>query len=149
MHEDAGLLLILMAAIGVIVVQVVRLRVHALLALMLASFVVGAGAGMLPPHPAAMAITQLLGGDVGKVILYGLIVGLPTAVIAGPVWVALVCQRHAPATAQAPLAVPTPRTDGLSLPGRGLGHRGPGHDAAGFALGMNLPAPSIFFRRTA
>lgn len=144
MHEDAGLLLILMAAIGLIVVQVVRLRlrVHALLALMQASFVVGAGAGMLPLHSAAMAITQLLGGDVGKVILYGLIVGLPTAVIAGPVWVALVCQRHAPATAQAPLAVPTPRTDGLSLPG-------PGHDAAGFALGMNLPAPSIFFRRTA
>lgn len=232
MHEDAGLLLILMAAIGLIVVLVVRFRVHSFLALMLASFVVGAGAGMplpaiadsfekgmggtlgflaaviglgsilgkllevsggaeriarslldalgeqrtawammlvgfvvgipvffevgfvllipliyvvarqtrlnilyvglplavslmtvhcmLPPHPAAMAITQLLGGDVGKVILYGLIVGLPTAVIAGPVWATLVCPRHAAPDAQAaPEPAATPAT-GQSMPGLGL-----------------------------
>ncbi|NBB35026.1 hypothetical protein Q1W70_22020 [Pseudomonas kielensis] len=56
MHEEAGLLLILMAAIGLIVVLVVKFRVHSFLALMLASFVVGAGAGMplssiaRPPH---------------------------------------------------------------------------------------------------
>ncbi|WP_204360081.1 gluconate:H+ symporter [Ralstonia sp. GX3-BWBA] len=49
---------------------------------------------MLPPHPAAMAITGLLGADVGKVILYGLLVGAPTAVVAGPVWVHLVCKRE-------------------------------------------------------
>lgn len=232
MHEDAGLLLILMAAIGLIVVLVVRFRVHSFLALMLASFVVGAGAGMplpaiadsfekgmggtlgflaaviglgsilgkllevsggaeriarslldalgeqrtawammlvgfvvgipvffevgfvllipliyvvarqtrlnilyvglplavslmtvhcmLPPHPAAMAITQLLGGDVGKVILYGLIVGLPTAVIAGPVWATLVCPRHAAPDAQAaPEPAATPAA-GQSMPGLGL-----------------------------
>lgn len=53
---------------------------------------------MLPPHPAAMAITGMLGADVGKVILYGLIVGLPTAVIAGPLWIKLVCKSEAPAT---------------------------------------------------
>ncbi|MGU7779267.1 GntT/GntP/DsdX family permease [Burkholderia sp. PU8-34] len=52
---------------------------------------------MLPPHPAAMAITGMLGADVGKVILYGLIVGVPTAVIAGPVWITLACKREAPA----------------------------------------------------
>lgn len=51
---------------------------------------------MLPPHPAAMAVTGMLGADVGKVILYGLIVGVPTAVIAGPVWIRLVCKREAP-----------------------------------------------------
>ncbi|CAI9008649.1 gluconate:H+ symporter [Pseudomonas chlororaphis] len=50
---------------------------------------------MLPPHPAAMAITHLLGADVGKVILYGLIVGLPTAIVAGPLWIRLVARRQA------------------------------------------------------
>ena len=51
---------------------------------------------MLPPHPAATAITGLLNADIGTVILYGLIVGLPTAVIAGPIWVKLMCSRQAP-----------------------------------------------------
>lgn len=232
MHQDAGLLLILMAAIGLIVVLVVRFRVHSFLALMLASFVVGAGAGMplpsiadsfekgmggtlgflaaviglgsilgkllevsggaeriarsllealgeqrtawammlvgfvvgipvffevgfvllipliyvvarqtqlnilyvglplavslmtvhcmLPPHPAAMAITQLLGGDVGKVILYGLIVGLPTAVIAGPVWVTLVCPRHAAPGEQTPSGLATAQAGTQPMPGLGL-----------------------------
>lgn len=64
MHEDAGLLLILMAAIGLIVVLVVRFRVHSFLALMLASFVVGAGAGM--PLPAiADSFEKGMGGTLG------------------------------------------------------------------------------------
>lgn len=41
---------------------------------------------MVPPHPAAFAITISLGADVGKVILYSLIIGMPTAIIAGPIW---------------------------------------------------------------
>ncbi len=52
---------------------------------------------ILPPHPAATAITGMLNADIGKVILYGLIVGLPTAIIAGPLWVRLTCNRLAPA----------------------------------------------------
>lgn len=232
MHEEAGLLLILMAAIGLIVLLVVRFRVHSFLALMLASFVVGAGAGMplssiadsfekgmggtlgflaaviglgsilgkmlevsggaeriartllstlgeqraswammlvgfivgipvffevgfvllipliyvvarqtrlnilyvglplaislmtvhcmLPPHPAAMAITQLLGADVGKVIVYGLIVGLPTAIVAGPVWVKLVCKRHEPASGQSFAAAPASLAPTRAMPGLGL-----------------------------
>ncbi|WP_248749809.1 gluconate:H+ symporter [Pseudomonas sp. MWU15-20650] len=51
---------------------------------------------ILPPHPAATAITGLLNADIGKVILYGLMVGLPTAIIAGPIWVKLACNRQAP-----------------------------------------------------
>jgi GntP family gluconate:H+ symporter/D-serine transporter len=46
MQENAGLLLILLAAIVMIIVLVVKFRVHSFLALMLASFVVGAGAGL-------------------------------------------------------------------------------------------------------
>src|SRR5437867_9599314 len=42
--------------------------------------------GMLPPHPAAMLAVTAYHADVGRTILYGLIVGLPTAALAGPVF---------------------------------------------------------------
>lgn len=41
---------------------------------------------IVPPHPAAMAICATLGADVGKVIVFGLLVGLPCAIIGGPVF---------------------------------------------------------------
>lgn len=41
---------------------------------------------IVPPHPAAMAIAGSLQADVGKVILYGIIVGFPAAIIGGPMW---------------------------------------------------------------
>ena len=41
---------------------------------------------MVPPHPAATAVAVGLNADIGKVILYGLIVGLPAACIAGPIF---------------------------------------------------------------
>jgi len=47
--------------------------------------------GMLPPHPAAMLAVGAYNADVGLTILYGIIVGLPTAALAGPIfgsWVA-------------------------------------------------------------
>ncbi|BAP44326.1 GntP family permease [Pseudomonas sp. 21LCFQ02] len=59
---------------------------------------------ILPPHPAATAVTSLLGADIGKVIIYGVLVGLPTAVIAGPLWARLFCPRLAPPGQQAFLA---------------------------------------------
>jgi len=42
--------------------------------------------GLVPPHPAAMAAVGIYKADVGKTILYSLIVGIPTAIIAGPVY---------------------------------------------------------------
>src|SRR5688500_14726946 len=42
--------------------------------------------GMLPPHPAAMLAVAAYNADVGRTILYGLIVGLPTAALAGPIF---------------------------------------------------------------
>ncbi len=59
---------------------------------------------ILPPHPAATAITGMLNADIGTVILYGLIVGLPTAIIAGPIWVRFACNRDATPAQQAFLA---------------------------------------------
>lgn len=41
---------------------------------------------ILPPHPAAMAIALSLKADIGKTIMYGVLVGLPAAIIAGPLW---------------------------------------------------------------
>ena len=40
--------------------------------------------GFLPPHPAPMLISNTYGADVGKVLLYGIILGVPSVILAGP-----------------------------------------------------------------
>ena len=40
--------------------------------------------GFLPPHPAPMLISNTYGADVGKVLLYGIILGIPSVILAGP-----------------------------------------------------------------
>jgi gluconate:H+ symporter, GntP family len=42
--------------------------------------------GLVPPHPAAMAAVGIYHASVGKTIFYSLIVGIPTAIIAGPIY---------------------------------------------------------------
>jgi GntP family gluconate:H+ symporter len=42
--------------------------------------------GLVPPHPGPLLAISIFGADIGKTILYGLIVGLPTAIIAGPLF---------------------------------------------------------------
>jgi len=49
--------------------------------------------GMLPPHPAAMLAVSAYNADVGLTILYGLIVGLPTAALAGPIFATWISPR--------------------------------------------------------
>jgi gluconate transporter len=39
--------------------------------------------GFLPPHPAATAIARQLHADIGKTLLYGLIVAIPTIILSG------------------------------------------------------------------
>jgi len=41
---------------------------------------------MVPPTPGPTAVGEMLGVDLGWVVLMGLIVGLPTAIIAGPIF---------------------------------------------------------------
>ncbi len=41
---------------------------------------------ILPPHPAATAIAATLGADIGKVILFGLLVAVPAALVGGPLY---------------------------------------------------------------
>ncbi|HEY2858832.1 MAG TPA: gluconate:H+ symporter [Terracidiphilus sp.] len=45
--------------------------------------------GLVPPHPAALMAAMIYKADVGKTILFGLIVGVPTALIAGPLFARL------------------------------------------------------------
>ncbi len=49
--------------------------------------------GLVPPHPAAMAAVDIFKADVGKTILYSIIVGLPTAAIAGPIFATFISPR--------------------------------------------------------
>ena len=40
--------------------------------------------GFLPPHPAPTAIAQMFEADIGKTLLYGIIIAIPTIIVAGP-----------------------------------------------------------------
>ncbi len=66
--------------------------------------------GMLPPHPAAMLAVTTFGADIGRTILYGLIVGLPTAALAGPIYGAWISART-PLPADNPLAAQLSESD--------------------------------------
>ncbi|MGH8780664.1 gluconate:H+ symporter [Paraburkholderia sp.] len=46
--------------------------------------------GLIPPHPAAMLAVQAYHADIGRTIAYGLIIGIPTAIVAGPLFALLV-----------------------------------------------------------
>ena len=49
--------------------------------------------GLVPPHPAAMLAVNAYGADVGRTVFYSLLVGLPTAALAGPVFAKFVAPR--------------------------------------------------------
>jgi gluconate:H+ symporter, GntP family len=49
--------------------------------------------GLIPPHPAALIAVQAFHADIGKTIAFGLIVGIPTAIVAGPLF-ALSIYKH-------------------------------------------------------
>lgn len=54
--------------------------------------------GFLPPHPAPVFISQEYGADIGKVLLYGVLLAIPAVIIAGPLF-ASVFLRNMPMTA--------------------------------------------------
>jgi len=61
--------------------------------------------GLIPPHPAAMLAVQAYHADIGRTIVYGLIVGIPTAIVAGPLFALLIHKyiklpEHNPLAAQ-------------------------------------------------
>ena len=42
--------------------------------------------GFLPPHPAPTAIASMFNADIGKTLLYGIIIAIPTIIVAGPLF---------------------------------------------------------------
>ncbi|WP_034302381.1 GntP family permease [Herbaspirillum sp. RV1423] len=48
--------------------------------------------GLVPPHPGPLLAIGVFGADIGKTIFYGLIVGLPTVIIAGPMFGAFIAK---------------------------------------------------------
>ncbi|MGU7770933.1 GntP family permease [Burkholderia sp. MR1-5-21] len=59
--------------------------------------------GLIPPHPAALLAVQQYGADIGKTIAFGLIVGVPTAIVAGPLF-ALTISKYVKLPNNNPLA---------------------------------------------
>jgi gluconate:H+ symporter, GntP family len=76
--------------------------------------------GLVPPHPAALMAVTIFKADVGRTIFYALIVGLPTAVIAGPIYAKLIAP-HINLPIENPMAAQfVDHGDERSLPGFGL-----------------------------
>jgi gluconate:H+ symporter, GntP family len=73
--------------------------------------------GLIPPHPAAMLAVTIYHADVGRTILYGLLIGTPTAIIAGPLYAKLIAP-HVQLPAENPMADQlTIRDESHKLPG--------------------------------
>ena len=72
--------------------------------------------GMLPPHPAAMLAVGTFNADVGLTILYGVLVGLPTAALAGPLYATWIAPRIA-LPADNPMAAQLEGSSATEMPG--------------------------------
>ena len=77
--------------------------------------------GMLPPHPAAMLAVGAYEADIGLTILYGLLVGFPTAALAGPMFATWVAPRIV-LRGENPMAAQLEGTSGSTdeMPGFGM-----------------------------
>src|ERR1700687_441099 len=79
--------------------------------------------GLIPPHPAALLAVQAYHADIGRTIMYGLIVGVPTAVVAGPLF-ALLIHKYVKLPENNPLAAQFTESHGegktRELPGFGI-----------------------------
>ena len=84
--------------------------------------------GMVPPHPAAMLAVGAYHADVGRTIAYALLVGLPTAALAGPIFASWIAPR---------IALPADSPIAAQLAGGGGGGGGGGgvpRDMPGFGI---------------
>jgi gluconate:H+ symporter, GntP family len=49
--------------------------------------------GLIPPHPGPMVAIEILKADAGKTILYGIVLAIPAAILAGPVYAKWISRR--------------------------------------------------------
>ncbi|HDR5268669.1 gluconate permease GntP [Bacillus cereus] len=71
--------------------------------------------GLVPPHPGAMTAIGIYNANLGKVLLYSLLIALPTAIIAGPIFAKWVHKRVIPENEPELVRVTTVSTDLPSL----------------------------------
>ena len=75
--------------------------------------------GFVPPHPAAMLAVVAFKADVGRTILLALLIGLPTAALAGPVFASWVAPRIQ-LPPNNPMAAQFTSDDSRAMPGFGI-----------------------------
>src|SRR5256886_520872 len=80
---------------------------------------------MVPPHPAAMLAVGAYHADVGRTIAYALLVGLPTAALAGPIFASWIAPR---------IALPAESPIAAQLAGGAGGGGGVPRDMPGFGI---------------
>lgn len=74
---------------------------------------------IVPPHPAATAVAQILGADIGGVILAGVIIALPCAALAAA-YMCYITRAEAPNAAKFPAVELSVTASGRELPGFGI-----------------------------
>lgn len=73
--------------------------------------------GLVPPHPAAIMAVSIYHADVGRTILYALLIGIPSAILAGPLFAKMVAP-HVQLSAENPMAADfTEHGEERNLPG--------------------------------
>src|SRR5712691_7737554 len=75
--------------------------------------------GMMPPHPAAMLAVGAYHADIGRTIAYAILVGLPTAALAGPIFASWISLRI-PLPAENPVAAQFTGGTPREMPGFGI-----------------------------
>ncbi len=75
--------------------------------------------GMMPPHPAAMLAVVAYKADIGRTIAYAILVGLPTAALAGPIFASWIAPRIA-LPAENPIATQLAGEVSREMPGFGI-----------------------------
>lgn len=73
--------------------------------------------GLVPPHPGAMTAIGIYNANLGRVLLYSLIIAFPTAIIAGPIFAKWVHKRVIPVGEPELIRVVTKSS---GLPGTGI-----------------------------
>ena len=73
--------------------------------------------GLMPPHPGPVIAVEALGANTGKVLLWGFLIGLPVAAVAGPVFARRAVKR---VQANPPQPIACETSTPLRAPGFGL-----------------------------
>ncbi|WP_373017446.1 gluconate:H+ symporter [Muriicola sp.] len=73
--------------------------------------------GYLPPHPAPTAISTMFGADLGRTLVYGIIVAVPAIILGGPIFSRTL--KHIKATPLKEFVNPRPLSE-QEMPGTGI-----------------------------